>query len=175
MRRIPLKSTSLSAVLSLFTAFGYFGSAAAHAPMVREIVRVLRPGGHWYLDYLDGERVATELASGPVTRDRTTRDLAVREIRRLEQAPRRVIKTVVLEPRPGREKAAAASGVGGDGLTYAEEVTLFSLTELDELAAGGGLERVAEAGSYDGAPLVGGSSDRWLLVYRRPTENEEPA
>jgi hypothetical protein len=143
--------------------------------MVQDVARVLRPGGHWYLDYLDCERVAAELVTGPVTRMRTTSDLAVRETRRLEHAPRRVIKTVMLQPRQGCEAAAAASGVGPNGLTYAEEVVLFSLAELDDLAAAGGLRRVAAAGNYDGAPLVAGDSDRWLLVYQRPTRAEETA
>ena len=175
MRWLPLRATSCSAVLSLFTAFGYFDTVAAHAPVVQDVARVLRPGGHWYLDYLDCERVTADLLTGPVTRVRTTADLTVRETRRLERAPRRVIKTVTLQPRPGSEAAAAAAGVGADGLTYAEEVVLFSLAELDDLAAAGGLQRVAAAGSYDGAPLVAGGSDRWLLVYQRPTRTEESA
>lgn len=175
MRRIPLRASSCSAVLSLFTAFGYFGTVAAHLPVVQGVARVLQPGGHWYLDYLDCERVATELATGPVTRTRNTADLTVREARRLEPGPRRVIKIVTLQPRPGCEAAAAAAGVGPDGLDYAEEVVLFSLAELDELAAAGGLERVAAAGSYGGSPLVVGDNDRWLLVYRRPTRTEASA
>ena len=51
-------AASCSAVLSLFTTFGYFGGVRAHDPVVREVARVLAPGGHWFLDFLDSERVA---------------------------------------------------------------------------------------------------------------------
>jgi len=166
MRALPLASGGFSAVLSLFTAFGYFGSAANHAPVVAEVARVLSPGGHWFLDFLDSERVAAELGAGPRERRREAGPLAIDERRHLAGGPRRVVKDVTLRPRVGQEAAAAALGIGPAGLAYAEEVTLLSLAELDDLAAGAGLARVAAAGDYDGAPLRPGSSERWLLVYR---------
>ena len=162
MRRVPLGPASCSAVLSLFTAFGYFGDVAAHAPVAGEVARVLAAGGHWFLDYLDSERVARELAAGPVTRHREVGDMRVTETRRLADGPRRVIKTVDLRGPGGAAEAPTS-------LRYDEEVTLFTLTELDDLAAGAGLRRVAAAGSYAGGPLQPGHGDRWLLVYRRDT------
>jgi SAM-dependent methyltransferase len=168
MRAIPLVAGSCSAVLSLFTAFGYFGSAAAHERVLAEVARVLRPGGHWFLDFLDSDRVAREVAAGPAERRRELESLLVRETRTLAAAPPRVVKTVRVMPRPGREAEAAVLGVTAAGLSYVEEVTLFSLDELDALAAGAGLRRVAAAGDYDGAALETGRSERWLLVYRRP-------
>jgi len=170
MRRLPLRDGSCSAALSLFTAFGYFGPADAHLPVAREVARVLSPGGHWYLDYLDSARVAAELASGVDERERTVAALQVREQRRLAERPRRVIKSVELTPRPGREAEARALGIGRDGLRYVEEVTLLGLDELDRLANAAGLVRAAAAGGYDGRPLVPGVSERWLLVYRRPDD-----
>ncbi|HOX26501.1 MAG TPA: class I SAM-dependent methyltransferase [Candidatus Krumholzibacteria bacterium] len=167
MRRLPVRSGSCSAVLSLFTAFGYFGPAAAHEPVVAEVARVLGASGHWFLDFLDSERVATELASGARTRERTLGALLVREQRQLADAPRRVVKTVDVSARAGCEPAAAAAGIGPAGLRYREEVTLLGLAELDELAGAAGLRRVAAAGDYAGAPLVPGESERWLLVYGR--------
>lgn len=167
MRSLPLRDRRVTAVLSLFTAFGYFGTVEAHLPVVGEIARVLAPRGHWYLDFLDSERVAAELARGPRTAVRALAGgtVSVREQRRLGLGPRRVIKSVDLEPQPGRESEAAALGVGAAGLRYAEEVLLLSLTELDALAAAAGLKRVAAAGDYAGAALVAGASERWLLVY----------
>ncbi len=78
---------SCTAVLSLFTAFGYFGSAAADACVAAEVGRVLRPGGHWYLDFLNSRRVAAELAPGPRTADREQGPLRVRETRRAGRRP----------------------------------------------------------------------------------------
>ncbi len=51
MRCLPLGDESCGAVLSLFTAFGYFGPAKAHFPMVSEVARVLAAGGAWFLDF----------------------------------------------------------------------------------------------------------------------------
>jgi SAM-dependent methyltransferase len=173
MRAIPLQGASCSAVLSLFTAFGYFGDLAAHRPVVSEIARVLRRGGHWFLDFLDSERVQAELEGAVGERVRELAALRVHESRALATAPARVVKTVHVAPRPGHEAEAAAVGITREGLRYAEEVTLFSLAELDGLAAGAGLQRVAAAGDYGGAPLDPAHSERWLLVYRRPGATEE--
>jgi SAM-dependent methyltransferase len=172
MRTLPLHDGCVTAVLSLFTAFGYFGTVQAHRPVVQEVARVLAPTGHWYLDFLDSERVADELAGGPITATRSLAGgaLLAREERRLAVGPRRVVKTVHLIPQPGCEHEAAALGVAAGGLRYAEEVTLLSLAELDALAATAGLVRVAAAGDYDGSALVAGASERWLLVYARGGE-----
>ena len=89
--------------------------------------------------------------------------------------PARVVKTVELEPRSGQEAAAAAVGVAATGLRYDEEVTLFTLEELDALAAGAGLQRVAQVGDYAGAPFDRRHSDRWFLVYRRGHDPKEDA
>lgn len=169
MRAIPLATAGCSAVLSLFTAFGYFGDARANAPVAAEVGRVLRPGGHWFLDFLNSERVARELAGGPRATEREQGPLRVREQRSLADGPRRVVKEVALAPLPGRDDEAAGWGVPIAGVRYAEEVTLFSLAQLDALAAAAGLARVVAAGDYAGAPL-GADSPRWLLVYRREPE-----
>jgi SAM-dependent methyltransferase len=170
MRAIPLRAASCSAVLSLFTTFGYFGGVRAHDPVVREVARVLAPGGHWFLDFLDSERVAAQLQTSAGTRRRRTGALLVEERRELADQPRRVIKTITLQAAPGCEPAAALLGIGPQGLRYVEEVTLFSLDELTGMAAAAGLQPVAAAGDYAGARLVPGASERWLLVYRRGNE-----
>jgi SAM-dependent methyltransferase len=173
MRQLPLASGRLAAVLSLFTAFGYFGKVAAHGPVVAEIARVLLPGGAWVLDFLDAERVAEELVNRPSERERVSGPLLITEQRRLAEDPRRVVKSVRLRPRPGREAEAAALGLDATGagepeLAYDEVVTLFTLGELDDLANVAGLVRRDEAGGYDGRPLVPGASERWILVYEKP-------
>ncbi len=175
MRQLPLATDSVTAVVSLFTAFGYFGSADQHAPVVAEVARVLPRGGHWFLDFLDSERVAGELSAGPRERRRRTAVLAVREDRRLAHDPLRVIKTVELVPHRGKVADAARMGIPAGGLRYREQVTLLALEELDHLAAAAGFRRVAAAGDYHGGPLRPGASDRWLLVYRKAVDPGRPA
>ncbi len=164
MARLPVRDGACGAVLSLFTAFGYFGPDG-DANAAGGIARVLAPDGHWFLDYLDAGRVRADLAGGPVERTRVAGPLVVTETRRLDGDDRRVVKSVRLEPVAAQEEAAASLGVTAGGLQYDEQVTLYTLDELDAMAAGCGLRRVAAAGSYDGAPL--GHGPRWLLAYRK--------
>lgn len=166
MRAIPLATNSCSAVLSLFTAFGYFGGAAANAPVAAEIGRILRPGGHWYLDFLNSGRVTRELAAGPRATEREQGPLRVRENRRLARDPARVVKEVSLAPLPGHDDEAAGWGVPLPGISYVEEVALLTREELDTMAVRAGLAPAAAAGDYEGSP-IDPESPRWLLVYRR--------
>lgn len=168
MRRLPLADRSCAAVLSLFTAFGYFETVAAHAPVVAEIARILAPAGAWLLDFLDADRVAAELAAGPRTRQRVAGPLAITETRGLATTPRRVVKRLEVTVREGEESAAAAMGIPAAGLDYEERVLLFTREQLDALATDAGLVPRAAAGSYTGGELEPGQGDRWLLVYHRP-------
>jgi SAM-dependent methyltransferase len=166
MRRLPFADRSFAAVLSLFTAFGYFGPPAANREPVREVARSLQTGGRWFLDYFDGDRVRAELGSGrPKTRERDVGPLAVRETRRLDPVGALVTKEVELVPRPGKQQEASRLGIWPQGLRYTEQVALFTLGELDAMAASQGLVRVAAAGGYECQDL--GAGTRWILVYRK--------
>ena len=162
MRALPFAAGRFGAVLSLFTAFGYFGPED-DGRVVAGVARVLAPGGHWFLDFLDADRVRAELGAGPQARRREAGPLAVHETRRLDGDA--VAKDVRLAALPGRAAEAAALGVGAGGVGYTERVALYTVAGLDALAAAHGLARVAAAGDYDGAAL--GAGGRWLLVYRK--------
>ncbi len=167
MRYIPVRDGACSAVLSLFTAFGYFGELADNAQVVAEVTRILRPAGHWFLDLFNGQRVAEELGDGRChERRRELGPLRVSERRWLVHDPDRVVKEVQLQPLADREAEAERWGISAAGLEYTEEVALFTLGGLDELAGRYGLRRVAAAGGYDGQRLDAAASPRWLLVYR---------
>ena len=162
MRYIPLHDGACSAVLSLFTAFGYFGALADNAQVVAEVTRVLRPSGHWFLDLFNGQRVAAELGDGRChERQRELGPLQVTERRWLVRDPDRVVKEVQLQPLADREAEADGWGISAAGLEYTEEVALFTLDGLDDLAGHYGLQRVAAAGGYDGQRLDAAASARW--------------
>ncbi len=163
MRHLPLANHSLGSVFSLFTAFGYFGRLQENSVMVQEVSRVLAPGGHWFLDYFNCDRVRHELGSGEsFQRKRIVQGMSIVETRRYIEAQGLVAKDVQLEKISGSE---GALNLPNEGLRYTEQVAVFSLEEIDELAGTQGLVRVAAAGSYAGAPLAEG--DRWILVYGR--------
>jgi D-alanine-D-alanine ligase len=56
-RAIPLADASFDAALVLGNSFGYFESASDDEAMLRDIHRVLRPGGKILLDVSDGSHV----------------------------------------------------------------------------------------------------------------------
>lgn len=166
MRCLPCRDECCGGVLSLFTAFGYFGPLPDNGGVVREVARVLAPGAHWFLDYFDCDAVRRELAGAtPAQRFRELGPLAVGETRRLTPEGLQVEKHVELSPLPGRQQEALLWGVGPAGVRYTESVALFSVDQLAQLAAGHGLTLVASAGSYAGAPL--GEGSRWILVFRK--------
>jgi SAM-dependent methyltransferase len=168
MRAGPLRSGVATAVLSLFTAFGYFGRAAEDAAVVAEVARMLASGGHWFLDYLAADRVRAELTAGRTApREREVGPLRIREEKRLATGPDRVVKTVALWPRADHEQEARALGVPPGGRRYTERVRLFTLPELDRLAVTAGLVRVAAAGGYRGQKFGADDADRWILVYAK--------
>lgn len=166
MRRLPFADGVFCSVLSLFTAFGYFESPAANLEPVREVGRVLAPGGHWYLDYFDGDHVRGELeGKEPQIREREMGPLTVWEEREFVAGSSVVTKQVTLEARPGFGEEAQDLGVSDEGIRYTEKVAVFTLAELDDMTAGAGLTRVASAGGYEGQPL--GEGSRWILVFRK--------
>ncbi len=173
MREIPLTDGSCGGVLSLFTSFGYFGNLEANSIVMKEVARVMAPGGCWFLDYLDCDRVRSELSDQAqgVVRIRELGPCRFTERRRLAVQGQMVIKDVEIMARPGHESEASKLGITAEGLRYAEQVALFSLSEIDTLAVAYGLFRRAGVGSYMGAPL--GTGERWLLVYEKSLVNRQ--
>ena len=166
MQQLPFAQDSFRAVLSLFTAFGYFGDLEDNAPVVQEVSRVLKDAGVWYLDYVDCHSVVEELGQHKqAPRIRELGPLLSTEKRRLTDGHRRVEKEVELLPRPGMEPEAARWGVTEMGVRYTESVALFDALELVQLAGQFGLELIAQAGSYQGAAL--GSGNRWIFVFQK--------
>jgi len=129
------------------------------------VARVLAPGGHWFLDYFDGDRVRAELGGGELrVRERELGPLLVREERKFLVDESLVAKRVRLEARSGHQREAATLGVPEDGLEYTEKVAVFTLRDLDDMAGKEGMVRVGAAGGYEGQPL--GEGGRWILVFR---------
>jgi len=171
MRSLPFPQGAFFAVLSLFTAFGYFGPPVSNQDPVREVARVLVSGGHWFLDYFDCDRVRAELGGGgPHVLERELGPLMVREERRFVAEESLVAKQVLLEPRPELQSEAAKLGVPAGGLEYTEKVAVFTLRELDDMAAMENLTRVAAAGGYGGESL--GDGNRWILVFQKNTRDD---
>lgn len=169
MRALPLADSAFGTVVSLFTAFGYFGGLDAHGDLLIEIARVLEPEGAWCLDYLNCRRVRRDLSRETASNERVVGPCRVTETKRLDSGGTRILKRVQIDPLPGRQEEAAERGIPSAGLDYTEAVALFEPEALDALAARAGLVRRDALGGYDGRPFAPDTAERWILVYgKRP-------
>jgi SAM-dependent methyltransferase len=150
MRELPFASGAFSAVTSFFTSFGYFDDEADDLSVLAEIRRVLRPGGHVLLDFLNADRVR--------------RELAPRDERWVEG--RKVIQErELLEGGRVVEKSIRIGGEGDEPRVFRERVRLYTAGELERLLTACDLEPILRLGSYAGGPHSP-QSPRVILLAR---------
>lgn len=137
MRHIPTRP-GFDAVTNFFTSFGYFQTADEDAGVLREIARVLRRGGGFFIDYLNPSYVRNTLVPQS---NREYKDYAICERRWIDPARRRINKIV--------EVSLAGKAVG----QWTESVRLYEESDLRDLIAQAGLRVAAVYGDYDGAAL----------------------
>jgi len=138
MRALPFGPV-FDAVTSFFTSFGYFQTRADNLAVVREVARVLKPRGRFFIDYLNPAHVAATLVPETV---RDHDGYRITERRWIDAARRRVNKTTLAE-RNGKT-------VG----QWGESVQLYDEGEFRALLREGGLQIDRLFGDYDEAPLA---------------------
>jgi len=147
-RRVPAPTGAFDGVVNLFSSFGYFGKRG-DLEVLREIRRVLRPGGRAVMDLMDPTRIRATLVPSS---ERRAADHDVLEVRRLVDGGRRVQKDVRLVFDDGHERS------------WTEDVRLYDGKELE--AASGGLRLLDRFGSFGGEAWVPGS-ERQILLWER--------
>jgi SAM-dependent methyltransferase len=152
MRALPLLDASFAAVTCLFSSFGYFEEESEHQATMREIARVLLPGGVALLDLMDPDTVRYALRPQDVE---IVDGLTIEVERELVQGGRRVNKQI----RVLRD--------GTTSQVWRESVRLFGHDELEALATRAGLRVEAQYGDFDGRRHAAGETRR-LLVLRKP-------
>lgn len=150
MRSLPFTSGSFALVTSFFTSFGYFDDAGNDA-VLAEVHRVLRPGGHFFLDFLNHDNVLAHLAP---------------------EASRRLGSTYVIE---AREYDAAAGRLnkrieiqdGSETRIRNESVRLYRPEEVSAALRCRGLEPEATFGDLTGGQFDPAHSPRLVIIARR--------
>jgi ubiquinone/menaquinone biosynthesis C-methylase UbiE len=152
MRELPWADGSFDAVINLWTAFGYFETPEEDERVLREVARVLRPGGVFLIDTVN----ATSL-------HRSFRPESWRE---LEDGTFMLERRVVDLPT-GRIRAYWTFLKDGARTELSFDHRLYGAAEYGELFRRAGLEPVRWFGGFDGSEL-GVDSWRLIAVAGRP-------
>lgn len=160
MDALPFADGSFDACVNFFTAFGYFAEDERNFGVFAEVARVLRPGGVFLFDFLNGARVREALRHGDGTEERrTAADGTVVAVRRWLSGDRL------------RAEKETRWAVGSDGeRIFGESVRLFTPEELRPALERAGFTIEVAFGGYDGAPFKEATSDRWIARSRRTQE-----
>lgn len=148
MRRLPFRSGTFGAAVNFFTSFGSFEDPAEDARVVREVARVLAPGGAFLSDVFNAERVVSTLA---LREEKTVAGERVRIRRRYDPSSRRVEKEIEM-------------GSGENRRLYTECVRAYTEHELRNLHRAASLTVRAAYGNFDGSPFDRRKSPRLILL-----------
>lgn len=151
MRELPLDG-GFDAVVNLFTSFGYFEDDEEQVKVLREVYRMLKPGGKFIIDFLNPAYVIAHLVPHSTREDG---DNLIDESRRIEDGY--VKKDIILTSK-------------GDDTPrkYHERVKLYPLETFKQLIAAAGLQLEAVHGSYDEEEYDEEHSKRMIFVGVRP-------
>lgn len=147
-RAIPFASARFDVVTNLFSSFGYFPDDDAHDNVLREISRVLVPGGCLLIDHMNAEVTVRDLVPESIDE----RDgLTLTQRRRYDAEHKRAIKEIEYTPE------------GMEPRHWHESVRLFTPTELDEFLTRAGLRVEARFGDLDGSAFHLSTSCRQVV------------
>lgn len=151
MRELPLAG-GFDAVVNLFTSFGYFEEDEEQVKVLREIQRMLRPGGKFIIDFLNPAHVIKSLVPHSL---REEGEVLIDETRWIEDGC--VKKDIVL-----------TSKSDGEPRRYHERVKLYSREKFSGMIAAAGLQLEDVHGSYDEDKYDPEHSARMIFTGIRP-------
>lgn len=151
MRRLPLASASMDAVLCMWQSFGHF-DAETNAATLAEMARVLRPDGRLLLDVYHRDFHAARLGERTIERE----GARVREHRSMSSK---------------RLRAALTYEDGGSDVF---DWQLYVPDELAELGARAGLMLQLACAEFDESVLASPANSRMQLVLCMATRTSHP-
>lgn len=157
MRELPLDG-DFDAVLNLFTSFGYFREDEEQMKVLREIYRMLKPGGGFIIDFMNSPHVRSHLVPES---ERETDAQRIVEKRKIED--NFVKKDISIIPQDG----------DGEERHYHERVKLYTVEQMKQMLAASGLVIDEVHGGYDEDESYREvSSERMIFVGHRPHPQE---
>jgi hypothetical protein len=148
MRQV-FKKNEFDAVLNLFTSFGYFVDKNDNIQTLHSVYENLKPGAIFVQDFLNAESVIKNL----VEKETINRGDVVFEITRtiIDQ---QIIKNISFE-------------VGQETYEFSEEVTLFTLSDFEQMYQKVGFKINHLYGDYQLNAYNPTSSDRLILISEK--------
>lgn len=156
MRKLPFATDAFHVITSFFTSFGYFETEREDRQVMREIRRVVEPGGFLFLDFLNAPRVREHLDPRDERQIGSTR---VIQQRRLLEGGRRVEKRIRIVRAEGEE-------------AFTERVRLYDAPELTRMCEEEGVEPLELMGDYEGSPY-NDRSPRTIIFGRARSRSPE--
>lgn len=148
LRTLPFRSGTFGAAVNFFTAFGSFEGPDEDLRVVREVTRVLAPGGAVLSGVFNAERVVSTLAA---REEKTVAGERVSIRRRYDPSSRRVEKEIEM-------------GSGENKRVFTERVRAYTEHELRSLHRAASLTVRAAYGNFDGSPFDRRKSPRLILL-----------
>lgn len=152
MRSLPFTDASFDWVLNFFTSFGYFENERENFRVLEEVVRILTPGGRFLIDFLNRDRVLTDLEPRS-EREENGRRIDVE--RWYDPVSHRINKRITVRPE------------GQPPRTYLESVRAYCREEVEIGLSWAGLEIDDAFGDFSGGSYHR-DSERLILVGHRP-------
>ena len=140
--REPLPGTPFDVALSLFTSFGYFADEADDGKVLRAVAAMLRPGGRFVIEVLNGQREREQFEPRQWFAVGKT---AVMEERHLDKGGRRLVVQRTVSTPNARE-------------TDLHAIRLYSGAQLGEALQEAGFAEVRLYGDWNGEELTPASS-----------------
>ena len=148
MRKLPFADGGFTVLVNFFPSLGYFESEEENLAAIKEMARVLRPGGRFLIDLINPIDAAS-----PVPRSlREEGRFEIREERWFDDETLRVKKRIEL-----------LDTGSGERRSYRESVRIYGEDELLSILAPRGLKVDELRGDFTGAPFQAGSPRMILL------------
>jgi len=156
MRKLPFEKDSFFSIVHLFTAFGYFDDDQENESVFSEIQRILEPGGYYFFDFLNAQKVIEQIGSEPlISVDESELD-TVQSVKKLSDDQKRVIKTIAISDEEASEP-----------MIIEENVRLFHQDDLRKMFERNGLKLVNEFGGYAGENFKPDLSERYMALLQK--------
>ena len=154
MRQLPLASGVFDGVVNLFTSFGYFKTDREHLSVLKEVARVLKPGGRFVIDFFNRDWVLANLVTRSESNVNGERIVATR---RYDKRSKRILKTIRIS------RGDSANEVE----TLTESVRAYGAEELKKMLLRAGLRPLRLYGDLSGGAFDSNESSRCVWVCEK--------